>query len=594
MSTTTSGDIVMTTETAEVQSYLKSLTVLYVEDEEGTRELCSEFLSRLVGVLVAAPNGAEGLDAWRQHKPDIIITDIHMPVMDGLAMLQEIRSVHQTVPVIVLSAFEEPEYLKRSIDLGVSGYVVKPVNVSRFIEVLLNCARALRSDTALRFQELFSRSMFDGLCAHICVINATGVIISTNRSWDTYAAENNATVGACCVGHNYLAVLDISLITAVHDRADIEAFQAGLTAVLNGTQPHFVMEYDCPSPDDVRWFIVRVNPFFVDDKSYAVISHADITTRRQAETALKERNKELGCLYSIISLSNAPDLSFDELLKRAVMHIPPAWQFPDITEACIDIGGRSFQTAHFRETPWMLVNDIIAQDNKVGKVTVCYLEERTFLMAELVLLCAIAENLGLIVMRELAKETISRLAVIDELTGLNNRRFFNESLPRAISAARRHKQPLSLISIDIDHFKKVNDTFGHTMGDLVLKEFSRLLKMMVRVEDIACRWGGEEFIVLLPNTTCEGAVILADRMRSSFEQYPRTATPVVTASFGVARLQEGEDEDALMRRVDDALYQAKHEGRNRVVAACDVPLAGITEIDRKNFSEDCRMTGELL
>ena len=90
---------------------------------------------------------------------------------------------------------------------------------------------------------------------------------------------------------------------------------------------------------------------------------------------------------------------------------------------------------------------------------------------------------------------------------------------------------------------------------------------MVRVEDIACRWGGEEFMILLPNTTCEGAVILADRMRSSFEQYPRTVTPVVTASFGVARLQEGEGEDALMRRVDDALYQAKHEGRNRVVAA---------------------------
>ena len=567
----------MTTETAEVQSYLKSLTVLFVEDERVTRDLCSEFLSRLVGVLITARNGAEGLDAWRQHKPDIVITDIQMTVMDGLAMLQEIRSVDRAVPVIILSAFEEPEYLKRSIDLGVSGYVVKPVNVSRFTEVLLKCARVLRAGAALRFQELFSRSMFDCLCAHICVINATGVIVSTNSAWDTFAAENNAAAGACCVGRNYLAVLDVSLVTAVEDRADIEAFQAGLTAVLSGTQPNFVMEYNCSSPDDVCWFIVRVNPFVVDDKSYAVISHTNITTRRQAETALKERNKELGCLYSIISLSNAPDLTFDELLKRAVMRIPPAWQFPDITEACIEIGGRSFQTAHFRETPWLLVNDIIAQDNKVGKVTVCYREERTFLMAELVLLCAIAENLGLIVMRELARETISRLAVTDELTGLNNRRFFNESLPRAISAARRHRQSLSLISIDIDHFKKVNDTFGHAMGDLVLKEFSQLLKMMVRIEDIACRWGGEEFIVLLPNTTFEAAVILADRMRSSLEQYPRTTTPVVTASFGVARLLEEEDEDALMRRVDDALYQAKHEGRNRVVAASDLPFAGIAD-----------------
>ena len=301
--------------------------------------------------------------------------------------------------------------------------------------------------------------------------------------------------------------------------------------------------------------------------------YRDITKRKQVEKALHESNKELDCLYSIISLSNDPGISFDELLKRAVMRTPPAWQFPDITEACIEIGEKSFQTARFEETPWMLVNEIIAQDNKVGKVTVCYLEEQMFSPEELTLLNAIAEKLGLIVMRESARETILRLAVTDELTGLNNRRFFNENLTKAVSTAWRHKQPLSLISIDIDHFKMVNDAYGHTVGDLVLKEFSQLLKMLVRVEDIACRWGGEEFIVLLPNTTGEAALILANRMRCSFEQHPRTTTPTVTASFGVARLQEGEDEDALMRRVDDALYQAKHEGRNRVVAACDSALS---------------------
>ena len=323
-----------------------------------------------------------------------------------------------------------------------------------------------------------------------------------------------------------------------------------------------------------KTILLNARQIFREDIGSHIILLAmeDITERKLAEKALQDRNKELGCLYSIISMANAPGISFDELLKRAVMRIPPAWQFPDITEACIEIGGKRFQTVRFAETPWMLAQEIIAQDNKVGKVSVCCLEERAFLPEELTLLNAIADNLGLIVMRELARETISQLAATDELTGLNNRRFFNESLAKALSAARRHSQPLSLISIDIDHFKKVNDTFGHTMGDLVLKEFSQLLKMMVRVEDIACRWGGEEFIVLLPNTTSEAAVILADRMRCSFEQYPRTTTPAVTASFGVARLLEGEDEDALMRRVDDALYQAKHEGRNRVVAVGDAAL----------------------
>ena len=187
----------------------------------------------------------------------------------------------------------------------------------------------------------------------------------------------------------------------------------------------------------------------------------------------------------------------------------------------------------------MLTKDILSQDSKVGTVQVCYLEERMFLKEELMLLSAIADEIGFIVVREFAREAIARLAVTDELTGLNNRRFFIESFSKTVSAAQRHKQPLSLISIDLDYFKKVNDTFGHSVGDLVLKEFSTLLKMMVRVEDVACRLGGEEFMILLPHTTGEASIALAERIRFSFEQLPRTATPVVTASFGVAQLREG-------------------------------------------------------
>ena len=138
----------------ETQEHLKRLTVLFVEDGRVSCELRSVFLSRFVGVLVTAINGAEGLDAWRQHKPDIIITDIQMPVMDGLAMLQEIRSVDRAVPVIILSAFEEPEYLKRCIDLGVYGYVVNdtfghPVGDLVLKELSLLLKTMVRVDDAL-------------------------------------------------------------------------------------------------------------------------------------------------------------------------------------------------------------------------------------------------------------------------------------------------------------------------------------------------------------------------------------------------------------------------------------------------------------
>jgi diguanylate cyclase (GGDEF)-like protein len=164
-----------------------------------------------------------------------------------------------------------------------------------------------------------------------------------------------------------------------------------------------------------------------------------------------------------------------------------------------------------------------------------------------------------------ANETITHLAATDELTELNNRRFFNGCLAAAISAARRHAYHLSMIMIDLDHFKAVNDTYGHSAGDLVLKTFADLLREMLRAEDVAARWGGEEFIILLPLTASDAAAALAERIRAAFEQQSDSAsTTLLSASFGVVQLQESDDVDTFIRRADAALYRAKREGRNRV------------------------------
>lgn len=165
-----------------------------------------------------------------------------------------------------------------------------------------------------------------------------------------------------------------------------------------------------------------------------------------------------------------------------------------------------------------------------------------------------------------ANRTISHQAATDDLTELYNRRYFNECLAAALSAARRHTYPLAMIMIDLDNFKKVNDSHGHSAGDMVLKSFANLLREMIRTEDVAARWGGEEFIVLLSHTTCEAAAALAERIRAAYEQQPVSTVKIeLSASFGVVQLHENDDADALIRRADAALYQAKREGRNRVV-----------------------------
>jgi diguanylate cyclase (GGDEF)-like protein len=178
---------------------------------------------------------------------------------------------------------------------------------------------------------------------------------------------------------------------------------------------------------------------------------------------------------------------------------------------------------------------------------------------------ALADKLRML---EAANETITRLASTDDLTGLHNRRSFNDFFDLALSAARRHDHPLSLISIDLDNFKSVNDTFGHHVGDQLLKEFAALMRNLVRTEDVAVRWGGDEFIILLPHATGEAAYALSERLREAFETNSDWLAPLsVTISIGVAQLNDGESGDALICRTDDALYCAKYEGRNRVVMA---------------------------
>lgn len=135
---------------AEDQQYLKKLTVLYVEDDADVVEQTGRFLSRYCGTLVTASNGVEGLEFSRQHHPDIIITDIRMPIMDGLTMTRVIRESDNSIPIIVMTAFDQADYLMESINIGIDGYVTKPVETARLLTALYKCAHRLRIDEALK------------------------------------------------------------------------------------------------------------------------------------------------------------------------------------------------------------------------------------------------------------------------------------------------------------------------------------------------------------------------------------------------------------------------------------------------------------
>ncbi len=166
--------------------------------------------------------------------------------------------------------------------------------------------------------------------------------------------------------------------------------------------------------------------------------------------------------------------------------------------------------------------------------------------------------------RKRAEEQIRFFATTDSLTGIANRREFTRIMESEIDRVKRYGSPLSLIMYDLDHFKRVNDTFGHDVGDEVLKTVSRLVRENIRSIDVQGRWGGEDFMVLLPQTDMITANKVAEKLRQIIEQYQFDKAGQVTASFGITQFAPQDDIDSLAKRADEALYRAKTSGRNRV------------------------------
>lgn len=157
------------------------------------------------------------------------------------------------------------------------------------------------------------------------------------------------------------------------------------------------------------------------------------------------------------------------------------------------------------------------------------------------------------------------MAMQDALTGLFNRRVFSTSMRRARARQARRRSPVSVAILDIDHFKTVNDTFGHNKGDEVLVKIANILTATMRRTDDVFRWGGEEFAILMEETDAESAGLVCERLRQLIEKEPMLPGRKVTASFGVAELNTGEDDSSFFSRADAALYDAKDLGRNQVV-----------------------------
>ena len=210
------------------QAYLRTLTVLYVEDDADTSGPFAEFLQRPVGTLIVAADGAEGFDAFLEHSPDIVITDIRMPVMDGLAMAAKIREVNQTVPIIVVTAFEQTDYLLRAVDIGIDRYVTKPVNSELLLQALVKTAHILRAEEQLQFKQQWeiqeAKLNYQKLHEQLRIIfelSPAGIILGDPRGFITFVNRHLAEM----LGYSENELIGTDYLEYVHQEEFAEIME---------------------------------------------------------------------------------------------------------------------------------------------------------------------------------------------------------------------------------------------------------------------------------------------------------------------------------------------------------------------------------
>jgi diguanylate cyclase (GGDEF)-like protein/PAS domain S-box-containing protein len=458
----------------------------------------------------------------------------------------------------------------------------------------------IASRNALRDQKEFVTCILDSLTEQVAVIDRNGVITTVNEAWRQFAQANGAP-GAERVseGANYLEVCR----QAVGQPGAAEASDtlAGITAVLSGKSERFTLDYPCHAPSEERWFIMVVLPLKGADGG-AVISHQNHTDRYLAEESLRasevqfrmlaenmvdmvwKADKDMRFTYINDADRRVRGFERDEVIGHTIMEtltpegqgILAAVRQQRQTLEDSGHGGEAMRVEFpqrcknggevWTEVTTMPVYDAHGHINGyqgIGRdVTARKLQERVDMSQRQELEIQLADA-------EVQKADLLAQANRDALTAVHNRRYLHEWLPRELVRATREGLSVAVIMVDLDHFKRVNDTYGHPAGDDVLRTLAALLKSCARESDLICRYGGEEFVIVMPGMTTQGAWERVDRLRTTLGDTAVMHGDVsihVTLSAGVAAFPEhGTDELTLLANADHALYQAKHSGRNQVM-----------------------------
>ncbi len=422
------------------------------------------------------------------------------------------------------------------------------------------CYTALES----RFQELTAYIEAIGQLAMVSVADRNGCILQVNAKFCEVCGYTEQEL----IGQDHRI-----LNSGMHS----EAFFADMwTTILRGDIWHREI---CNRSKNGHLYWVDSTIVPLKDNDGQVVSYLsariDVSARKQKEIALRERLKEITCLYAI-RRGIGQGLPASEVYQQVVTHLTGAMQFPEIATAVLELDGRRINSGNYSPD---LVHGLQAQimvDGKIrGQLQVFYHENKPFLLpAEQDLVEAITDDLGKWLERMQAEAArkenealIWQQANFDPLTNLPNRRMFHDRLEQEMKKSNRSGLPLALLLLDLDHFKQINDTYGHAIGDRLLQDAAQRLGSCMGESNTVARLGGDEFVVILGELNDPNIVerISQDALHKLAEPFQlKNEVAYVSTSIGIAFYPtDATDSSILLKSADQAMYAAKNQGRNR-------------------------------
>jgi len=585
---------------------VQHITVLVVDDDKITTSILTKMLDRYADHVIVASNGEEGLIRFKEYRPEIVLTDINMPKMGGLEMVEQIRKLDEHVKIAIFTNFENRDILLQAIKFGVNQFFSKPFEAKVFAQVIQPlCDDALekkriraelnRQQKILHAINEMSHNFLQQVDWKAALYQELFHLKQASETAAVFLYQNDKTNTTAT---QIIAITDIERVRGKkklnYKRHHLMRWKHQLEQGerVNGC----IKDYDRSKQRLLQAFAIDsllILPIFVNEKWWGFLGIGNSNRQELTETDVEMLSTASSIIGSAIN--NAQNITSLKMSSAVFEHTMDGVLITNAQNRIVHVNDSFVQITGYAP------NEVIGKDPKLLRSGVHdkhfyhqmweQIEQNGYWQGEItnrkkngeiyiewLSINAIRNDKGEVEnyigifsdvthQRKDAQQQ-AFLATHDPLTGLSNRLLLNDRLEHAINHANRFNQCIAVIFCDLDDFKPINDTYGHSVGDEVLKEIASAFREILRKEDTICRFGGDEFVILIEELkSFEYLQGILEKLRAISERIfiIDNIRLQVGMSIGASLYpNDASSPEMLLDRADKAMYKAKHSGKNKI------------------------------